>query len=414
MTQTLSLKDTTQTARNLLSSAVHKHRSFSIEGLLERAFTYAFNGLVYPQIWEDPDVDLKAMAIEPHHHIVTIASGGCNALSYLTANPARITAVDLSPAHEALVKLKIAGLRQMQNWETYYRFFGKANTAESARLYEDCLRDHLEPHIRQYWEGRMINGRRRVSHFERNIYRKGLLGRFIGLGHLLAKLGGTDLRNAMLCETLAEQREFFDNKIAPLFDRRIVRWLTSYRASLFGLGIPPSQFEALANGRTMSLVLRDRLERLTCSFPFSQNYFAWQAFDRAYAPDASGPLPPYLQRAHFETLRQRANRLTMLHASLTDTLQNIKPESVDRVVLLDAQDWMSDEQLNALWSAISQAAAPGARVIFRTAGSETILPGRVNHSILGRWSYLKEISQELHAQDRSSIYGGFHVYQLND
>ena len=73
----------------LLSKAVHRGARLSLDGLLERAFTFAFSSLVYPQIWEDPVVDMEAMRIEPHHHIVTIASGGCNALSYLTARPAR-------------------------------------------------------------------------------------------------------------------------------------------------------------------------------------------------------------------------------------------------------------------------------------------------------------------------------------
>ncbi len=48
---------------------------------------------------ETPRHMSEALAIEPHHHIVTIASGGCNVLSYLTANPSRITAVDLNRAH---------------------------------------------------------------------------------------------------------------------------------------------------------------------------------------------------------------------------------------------------------------------------------------------------------------------------
>jgi S-adenosylmethionine-diacylglycerol 3-amino-3-carboxypropyl transferase len=412
MTQSLTFNHASRNARDLLGDAVHKNRSWSVEGLLERAFTYAFNGLVYPQIWEDPVVDMKAMSLEPHHHVVTIASGGCNVLSYLTANPARITAVDLSPAHEALVKLKLAGLQSVPTWNGYYTFFGAASSADNVTFYNEHLRDRLEPHVRQYWEGRMANGRKRISHFRRNIYRKGLLGRFIGFGHGLAKLAGTDLRSAMLCETLEEQREYFDNKIAPLFDRKLIRWLTRYRASLFGLGIPPSQFEALSNGRSMSDVLRDRLEKLTCAFPFSENYFAWQAFNRSYAPNASGPLPPYLQRHNFEALRKRADRVTMLHASMTDTLQGMNPASVDRVVLLDAQDWMSDQQLNALWSAITRAAAPGARVIFRTAGRDTILPGRVDQGLLSKWTYQEKQSSDLHAQDRSSIYGGFHVYHF--
>ena len=40
---------------------------------------------------------------------MTIASGGCNTLSYLVANPARVTAVDLNGAHVALTRLKLAG-----------------------------------------------------------------------------------------------------------------------------------------------------------------------------------------------------------------------------------------------------------------------------------------------------------------
>ena len=64
-----------------LGRAVRRSRVFSREGLLEYLFIWAFKGLVYPQIWEDPDVDLKALAIEPDCHVVAIASGGCNILS---------------------------------------------------------------------------------------------------------------------------------------------------------------------------------------------------------------------------------------------------------------------------------------------------------------------------------------------
>jgi S-adenosylmethionine-diacylglycerol 3-amino-3-carboxypropyl transferase len=81
-------------------------------------------------------------------------------------------------------------------------------------------------------------------------------------------------------------------------------------------------------------------------------------------------------------------------------------------VLLDAQDWMTDEQLNELWSEITRTARPDARVIFRTAGEATILPGRVKADILGRWNYDAERSRILGYMDRSAIYGGFHLYQL--
>jgi hypothetical protein len=78
-----------------LKEAVRRHRALSREGLLERLFGKLFHGLVYTQIWEDPDIDLEALALTPDCLVVAIASGGCNVLSYLTGDPARITAVDL-------------------------------------------------------------------------------------------------------------------------------------------------------------------------------------------------------------------------------------------------------------------------------------------------------------------------------
>ena len=59
-----------------LTKAVRRNRAFFREGLLERMFERLFRGLVYTQIWEDPEIDLEALALGPGCHIVAIASGG--------------------------------------------------------------------------------------------------------------------------------------------------------------------------------------------------------------------------------------------------------------------------------------------------------------------------------------------------
>ena len=164
----------------------------------------------------------------------------------------------------------------------------------------------------------------------------------------------------------------------------------------------------------MAAVLRGRLEKLACGFPLADNYFAWQAFGRSYSRAEGGPLPPYLSRQNFETVRARANRMSIENLSYTDLLTSKPDASVDRFALLDAQDWMNDAQLNDLWREITRTAAPGARVIFRTAAGPSILPGRVDDAILSRWEYRDEQSRTLHERDRSSIYGGFHLYVLKD
>ena len=57
---------------------------------------------------------------------------------------------------------------------------------------------------------------------------------------------------------------------------------------------------------------------------------------------------------------------------------------------------------------------PGARVLFRTAAEPSLLPGRVVPEVLDRWHYDVERSARATATDRSSIYGGAHLYVLAD
>ena len=47
--------------------------------------------------------------------------------------------------------------------------------------------------------------------------------------------------------------------------------------------------------------------------------------------------------------RARADRVEVLNRSITEYLAGCADASRDRYVLLDAQDWMTDAQLNALW-----------------------------------------------------------------
>ncbi len=407
--------EATPVKRQLIHEALAPKGPASFTGILDRLFSLVFSGLVYPQIWEDPVVDLEAMKIEPGHHVVTIASGGCNVMSYLTAKPGRVTAVDLNRAHVALTRLKLAAISRLPSWEAFYTFFGEADERSNELVYRHYIERHLDASTRDYWNGRTLSGRRRISFFGNNLYERGLLGRFIGAGHCIARFYGIDLSEFLNAKSLEEQRQYFEREIAPLFSKQIVRWATARRVSLYGLGIPPAQYEALAasgNG-TMADVLCERLERLACGFPLADNYFAWQAFSRAYAPGASGPLPPYLQYKNYPVIRPAAKSVEVRQVSVTAALGEMEPGSVDRVVLLDAQDWMNDQQLNDLWRAITRAAAPGARVIFRTAGVETILPGRVDETVLGNWTYARDPSKRLTARDRSAIYGGFHLYTLN-
>src|SRR3974390_1119211 len=143
-TMSVDLGDMKRATAAGLSAAVHRNRTFSRAGALERLFTFAFRGLVYPQIWEDPVVDMEALAIKPEDHVVAIASGGCHVMSYLVADPARIVAVDLNGAHIALNRLKLCAARQLPDFAAFHRFFGEADRAEKVEAYDRWISPHLD------------------------------------------------------------------------------------------------------------------------------------------------------------------------------------------------------------------------------------------------------------------------------
>lgn len=405
--------DTPPFRHRQIGGAVHQSRALSRTGLQERVFARMFRGLIYAQIWEDPVVDMEGLAIGPEDHVICIASGGCNMASYLTAGPASVTAVDLSPAHVALGRLKLAAATALPDHAAYYDFFGHADRAWNPARYEQHVAPHLDAAARAWWEGRWRGRLRRIDMFTRGFYRFGALGRFIGAMHAVSRIAGIDYAPLLNAPSLAVQRAFFETEIAPLFDRRVVKALARRRAALFGLGIPPAQFEKLARDGAGDVVpvLRARLARLACDFPASENYFAWAAFNRGYRADGTGPVPPYLEPGRFAALRDAAPRARVLNRSLTDYLAAAAPRSASVFVLLDAQDWMSDAQLAALWTQIDRVAAPGARVLFRTGGTADILPGRVPGAILGNWRADPSEGKRLLARDRSAIYGGLHLYR---
>ena len=185
--------------------------------------------------------------------------------------------------------------------------------------------------------------------------------------------------------TLALETEF-----APFFDKKFLRWLVDQPAALFGFGIPPVQYDLLAADDRQGITgaLKSRLEKLACDFDLQDNYFAWQAFGRGYDIENREAVPDYLKAENYAALKARVHSVRVRHASLLDFLKEQPAQSLDRFVLLDAQDWMTAEQLSALWTEIDRTADNSdARVIFRTAGTETPLPRKLPVCVrpLCRW-----------------------------
>jgi S-adenosylmethionine-diacylglycerol 3-amino-3-carboxypropyl transferase len=404
-----------------LRKAVHHHRLTSRRGLLERMFTLWFRGFVYNQIWEDPRVDAAALQLGPGSSVLTISSGGCNVLNYLIHQPARIVAVDLNANHMALTRLKLAALEHLPDYESFYNFFGYGRHDDNIPNYHRYIRDHLDPETRRFWEttdwpGNAV-GPKRLSYFKRGLYEQAKLGQFFRIVHGIAKTIGRDPARLVAAKTLGEQEKIFDDLFGPVFENRLVRWLGRQPVAVYSLGIPPSQHQAMLDehdndGGKLFDMYKQRVKRLACGFPLDDNYFAWQAFSRKYDHEGRRGLPDYLKRENYDLIKSMVRRVETHVASLGDYLQTERPGALNAFIFLDSQDWMPPSVIEDLWSHIVRVGGPDTRVIFRTAGEKSPVESALSPATRSRFVYEQERAQELHKQDRSAIYGMFHLYRM--
>ena len=189
-----------------IKKAVEFNPIHSKQGILERLFTKVFDGFVYNQIWEDPAVDLAAMQVDHDSRILCIASGGCNLLNYLVAQPAVIHAVDLNRHHIHFTTLKLMAMQHLPSHEALYDFYGYANKPENIERYREHIRPRLDEPTREFWETSKLFRGKRINYFTRNIYRFGAMAYFIRLAHWVGSFYGIEPQ-ALLRETEPQARE---------------------------------------------------------------------------------------------------------------------------------------------------------------------------------------------------------------
>jgi len=404
-----------------LHSAVQNQKISTKQGLLQKMFAVWFDAFVYNQIWEDPRVDLQALKLDGNSRVLTISSGGCNALNYLLESPASVTAVDLNRHHIYLLDLKLAALKNLPSYEDFFDFFGYGKGKHCGTSYLRYIAEHLDKDTRRFWESNTLGGSYlygdRISFFTNaGLYDHSRNGYFLRFFHGAARLLGCRPEAMLQASSLQEQEQLYKKHIDPFFDNFVIRTLGKLPVTMFGLGIPPQQYEELktdlTDGKTVIDIYRERVKRLACDYPIDENYFAWQGFARRYDTENRKALPEYLKQANYDKLKANACRLSTVIGSATDIIRNSEKGTFNRFVFLDAQDWMNAETMTDLWATIAEKAEPGSRIIFRTAGAASPIETALPTELHSKFHYEKELSEALFKQDRASIYGGFHLYEL--
>lgn len=205
-----------------------KHRQFNEE------YIYSFT-------WEDARVDSRLLKITSDDVILALTSAGDNILSYALERPKRIHAVDLNPAQNHLLELKVAAFRGL-DYQNFWKLFGEGKHDDFHKLLVEDLSPHLSSHAFDFW---LHAGPSTFDSRGKGLYFTGgsrhalklisWLGSLLGIRKDMDKLGEA--------QTLAEQREIWTKRVRKVLLSQLLAYFVvgSERFLWKALGVPGEQ-----------------------------------------------------------------------------------------------------------------------------------------------------------------------------
>lgn len=367
--------------------------------LMER---FVFHGIVFNMSWEDPEMDRRAFNLTDEDTVISITSAGCNPLNFLCQTPKKLISIDLNPAQNAILDLKLAAIATLDHG-TFFDIFAARDPGVVTKVYRRHLRPELSPKSVEFWD-------KNLWMVARNLYDFGKMGIAVRIvRNVLPLLGLSPKRTEEFFElrSLEDQQKWYDKYVAKKLWGPVTKWLCEQSWFMYLCGVHPSQLGLVDGRHGIYEFVRERIEYALTKVPIYDNYFLSVTTTGKFR---GLRVPPYLLPENFETLRANLDRVRIVNGWLGPYLDTLPPGSINKFNLLDIMDWMVDrpETFEAMWRSILRAAAPGATLIYRS-GSYRFDPPA--------WALEKlephtELAAELFATDRSATYGSFYIFSV--
>lgn len=355
-----------------------------------------FSAIRYAQCWEDADVLLTALDIQPQHTCLSIASAGDNTLALLSRAPAHVIALDLSAAQLACLALRVAAYRELEYHELL-ELVGARASARRMQLYRRC-RLLLSPTDRAFWDAHseaIANGIGGAGKFER--YFALFRYRVLPLIHSQATI------TELLRDKPLHDREAFYDQIWDTWRWRVCFKLFFSRFVMGRLGRDPEFFKFVEGDVATRLLQRARWAATKLN-PADNPYMQWiltGCYETA--------LPFALRPENFDAIRANLERLEIRQQSLEDFLASRAAHSVDRFNLSDIFEYVSLPSYHGLLQELVRISRHGARLAYWNMLAERCRPA----SMAGELNPLPELSAHCLAQDKAFFYQAFIVEEVS-
>lgn len=353
--------------------------------------------IAYSQSWEDPHTVREALRITPDDDVLMVTSGGCNVLALLLDQPRSITAVDINPAQNYLLQLKLGAVLGLSH-DDLLTFVGARQSGDRGALYHR-IRKHLSGVAQRYWDLRQDDIEQGVIHtgrFERylNLFRRLVLP----LIHPKERI-----EELIRPKSLDDQRFFYDREWDTFRWRTLFRLFFSRQLlSRFGRYQGAFQYVDLPD---VSAYYLKRARHAMREIPVASNYFLQYMAIGKYKTAA----PPYLDAQYLEALRFHAQRIRIVTADLRSFLKTAPSGAFSKFYLSDVFEFFSTEDYETAFSDVVRVARPGARLCYYN----NLVVRSHPKSLAPLIQSEDDLAQHLYWQDRSFVYRSVVVEKVN-
>lgn len=345
-----------------------------------------FDLIRYAQVWEDADVLLAAARVAPGEHVLSIGSAGDNALALLIADPASITAIDLSLPQIHCIRLRLAAYRVLDH-PALLELMGSRPSTRRAHLLDTVLRhETIEPECAAFWSGLTAeveaHGVGGVGKFERyfRLFRE----------KVLPLVHSTDTVTSLLVPKPTEARDAFYRTRWNNLRWRLMLKLFFSRFVMGRLGRDPAFFTHAQGSLSDQVAARTR-HALTVLDPSENPYLHW-----ILKGIHGTALPLALREEHFATIRDRLDRIEV---ALTP-LEAYWGRRFDAFNLSDLFEYLDEDAFTDLYGTILAMANPGARLVYWN----MMVPRRAPEPHAHRIAPDTTLAARLHGADKAFFY----------
>lgn len=344
----------------------------------------------YAQCWEDADVLLEGLGVQPGDTCLSIASAGENTLALLTRHPANVIAIDASRAQLYSLALRVAAYRCLDH-EGLLELIGSVPSTRQSDLYAAC-RGSLDGDARTFWDSRphlIEQGIGAAGRFER--YLRWFRQFALPLCHTPDRVE----RLLAPCSK-AERNAFFSTTWNSWGWRFLIR-LFSSRTLVSRLGRDP-RFFGQVTGDVAARMTERVTYALTALDPSENPYLQW-----ILTGEHRTALPLALRPEHFDTIRKNLDRLSWHETSLESFLSAQRAHSIDRFNLSNLFEYVPEAHYHALLRALWRTGRRGGRLAYWNLFVDRQRPEVLAH----RLRPLTEQANALHAHDKAFFYRRF-------